>query len=348
MMNRRSPNFGLGLLILGCALSVHALRRRRPVGHSFRGQTVVITGGSRGLGFALASRFAAEGAHLVLLARTHHQLDQAAARLRHQGAASVLTIPCDIRDRAAIEAAVDEIVGNYPGIDVLVNNAGVIQVTPFEHAQLEDFADSLAVHFWAPLHFVRKCLPHFKRQGGARVINIASIGGRVAVPHLLPYCAGKFALAGLSDGLHAELARDGVIVTTVTPHLMRTGSHRNVTVRGKHGAEAILFAVASATALTAMNADRAAETIVEASRQGRAHVSPGWQGRAAQLTQALAPELAAAILAFSASHLLPRAAGLPGDLPRQSRDLDLGGITRVFATDEAIRFNQDIAPDERS
>ena len=88
-----------------------------------------------------------------------------------------------------------------------------------------------------------------KRRGGGRIINIASIGGKIAVPHLLPYVASKFALVGLSEGLRAELARDRIYVTTVSPGLMRTGSHLNALFKGQHKKEFALFSVANASPL---------------------------------------------------------------------------------------------------
>src|SRR5690606_6326655 len=133
-----------------------------------------------------------------------------------------------------VRAKVAAIARELGRIDALVNNAGVIQMMPFDHAHDEDFADSLDTHFWGPLRMTRACLPYLAEHGGGRIVNITSIGGRVAVPHLLPYVAGKFAAVGLSEGLHAELAGRGISVTTVTPHLMRTGSHRNVVLRGRH------------------------------------------------------------------------------------------------------------------
>ena len=313
---------------------------------SFKGRSVVITGGSRGLGLALARRFAAEGARLALLARSPDQLVLARRELSERGA-DVLALRCDIRDRTAVDAAVKEILRQFGAIDVLVNNAGVIQVTPFEHARLEDFRDSLDTHFWGPLYLIRACLPLLEHGGRGRIVNIASIGGRVAVPHLMPYTVGKFALVGFSEALRAELAHHGVRVTTVTPHLMRTGSHRNVLVRGQHEKEATWFALGTATGLTAINADRAARQIVEAARAGRSSVSPGWMGRAAVLAHAIAPGLASALAAAAVRFVLPSPSTSPsGALGFDSHEVDLGRRARWFARDVLDRFNQRPAEDE--
>ena len=161
------------------------------------------------------------------------------------------------------------------------------------------------------------------------------------MPHLLPYSAGKFALVALSEGLAAELGKDGITVTTATPGLMRTGSHRNVVVRGRHRAEARLFGAMSATSLTSMRADRAARLVLDAVRRGRSSVSPGWQARVLHLASVLTPELTSAILATVANHLLPRPSSAPGaGVARESRDLDLGLIAALFPTRAAAMFNQ--------
>ncbi len=101
---------------------------------------------------------------------------------------------------------------------MLINNAGIIQVGPLDHMKLADYEDAMATHFWGPLYMIVAALPSHAPTGrGGRVVNISSIGGRIAVPHLVPYSASKFALVGLSDGLRVELARDNIVVTTVCP-----------------------------------------------------------------------------------------------------------------------------------
>ena len=205
---------GLGVLAAGL---IARIGRQRRV-YSFRNRSVVITGGARGFGFALARRLAREGARLSLVARTRSELERARFQLQARGA-DVAIFECDVRDETAVRHAIEQVVGQRGRLDVLVNNAGVIQMTPFEHATIEDFEASLATHFWGPLFCIRACLPHLRRSRG-RILNIASMRGRVSVPHLVPYCVGKLAAVALSEGLHAELARDGIVVTTACPGLM--------------------------------------------------------------------------------------------------------------------------------
>ena len=320
------------------------LIRRRPR-ESFRGKTVVITGGSRGLGFALARVFAAEGADLTLLARSPDQLYAAAARLQAEAGVHPRVVVCDVREENQVRAAISTVVAQTGRIDVLINNAGVISVMPFAHAQPEDFRDSLETHFWGPYYLTRACLPYLKRQSG-RIVNIASIGGRVAVPHLLPYTVGKFALVGLSEGLHAELAASGVSVTTVAPHLMQTGSHRNVLVRGRHKDEATWFALGTSTRLLALDAHRAARAIVGAARARRASLVLGWPAKAAVLANALAPEFTAAAGATAARLLPASTRPSAGDIARWSSDVSVGRVARLFPSKAARDLNQRLAADE--
>jgi NAD(P)-dependent dehydrogenase (short-subunit alcohol dehydrogenase family) len=128
-----------------------------------------------------------------------------------------MIVRCDVRRRADVRAAVDQILERWAGIDVLINNAGVIQVGPLEHMTEEDFANAMATHFWGPLHLMFEIVPAMRRRGFGRIVNITSIGGRLAVPHLAPYTASKFALVGLSDAVRTELDQYGIRVTTVVP-----------------------------------------------------------------------------------------------------------------------------------
>jgi NAD(P)-dependent dehydrogenase (short-subunit alcohol dehydrogenase family) len=330
----------------GTVATVAIRRHRARNRYDFSGRTVVITGGARGLGFALASEFARAGARLVLLSRHLDELNRATQRLTPL-ARSVDVFDCDVREPRSVNDVIERVALLRGRVDVLVNNAGVIQMMPFEHTPDSDFDDSLRTHFWGPLHLIRACLPHMPTH--SRIVNIASIGGRIAVPHLLPYCVGKFALVGLSEGLRAELSKQHIVVTTVTPGLMRTGSHRNVIVRGQHRREAAWFAALTATPITSMNAERAARQILNACRRGDATVTPGWQAKAATIVNAVAPGVLAACMALAVKTVLPSPAeSEAGDDARYSRDLDLGPLARVLPTPAAVRLNQTPAADELS
>jgi NAD(P)-dependent dehydrogenase (short-subunit alcohol dehydrogenase family) len=160
---------------LGAAALTRFTRSRRM--YSFSGKVVVITGGSRGLGLVLARQWVARGARVVLLARDEAELRRAEADLKARGG-NALGIPCDVTDRRQIEDAIRQAALHFGGLDVVVNNAGMIQVGPLEHMKAHDFEEAMAVHFFGPLHAILAALPYMKQRGGGRIVNIASIGGK--------------------------------------------------------------------------------------------------------------------------------------------------------------------------
>jgi short-subunit dehydrogenase len=336
---RSTTRLGLGLAALALGLAIGRQALRAGARYSFRNRTVVITGGSRGLGLELARQLADEGARLWLVARSPQALQEAAEELRTRGG-FVETVAADIRHEDDIDRVVERVLRAGDVVDVLINNAGVIEVGPFEHAQIEDFEDSLATHFWAPLHLIRKLLPHLRREGEGRIVNISSIGGRVAVPHLSAYAAGKFALTGLSETLRAELVKSGIYVTTVTPGLMRTGSYVNVRLRGQHADEFRWFAAMAATPLTSMSTRRAASQILDAVRHKRALVAPGWQSRVAQVAAAVAPNTTSGIEA-----MVDRVLPAPTDSPaaheaRVAAEVDPGAVKNLLSESTRRNYRQ--------
>lgn len=282
--------------------------------YHFRGRSVLITGGSRGLGLVLARELAMEGARLTIVARDADELAGAANELRATGA-EVLAVPCDVTDAEQVERAVEAAVAHHGGLDVLVNNAGAIQVGPAENMGVEDLKESLDVHLWAAVHTTRAALPHLSRHRDGRIVNVASIGGKLAVPHLLPYSVGKFALVGFSEGLRHEVRRYGVRVTTVCPGLMRTGSHLRAEMKGQHEKEYGWFATLASSPLTSIDARCAARQIVEACRRADAELVIGTQARLALIANALCPNVVSDGLGWVA-RALPAPAGPRGDVPR--------------------------------
>ena len=254
----------LALLVGGVMLLLRLMRGRAAV--DFRGRTVLISGGSRGLGLNIARQLAGEGANLVLIARDENELADAQKELEGMGA-KVLTIHGDVTVKADCESAVKAASERFGSLDALVNNAGVIQIGPMEHMDDEDFKSAIDLHIWAPLHLSRAALPYLKRGRVGRIANIASFGGLVAVPHMAPYAASKFGLVGLSDAMRHEVAKDGVRVTTVCPGIIRTGSHVQAKFKGHQKAEYKMFKLGAVSPL-AVNATTAAKLIVDAMRYG--------------------------------------------------------------------------------
>ncbi len=276
--------------------------------YDLKDKTVLITGGSRGLGLVMAREFAREGARLVLCARDEQELDQARLDLEKLGA-EVMTARCDVTNRHDVMAIVANIYTRFGSIDVLINNAGVIQVGPLEVMTHDDFELAMQAHFWGPLNTIMAVLPSMREKRTGRIVNISSIGGKVSVPHLVPYSASKFALVGLSKGLRAELMKDGIKVTTVCPGLMRTGSPRNADFKGKHQFEYAWFSISDAMPLLTVSAENAARQIVSACKRGQAELVISVPAKIAVLFDALFPEAMSQMLAL-ANGLLPKAGGV--------------------------------------
>jgi NAD(P)-dependent dehydrogenase (short-subunit alcohol dehydrogenase family) len=290
------------------ALAVARSLYRRSKEYDLEGKCVLVTGGSRGLGLVLAREFAEEGARVAICARDNQELERARLDLSARGA-EVFAFPCDVTDRAQVAELIEVVTRRFGRIDVLVNNAGVIQVGPLEEMTLEDFEQAMAVHFWGPLYTTLAVLPRMRARRDGHIVNVSSIGGKVAVPHLLPYSASKFALAGLTDGLRAELAKDNITVTSIIPGLMRTGSPRNATFKGRHRDEYAWFSISDAMPVTSIQAERAARQIVTACKRGQAELIITTQAVLAVKFRALFPEATADMLAL-ANRLLPGPGGI--------------------------------------
>ncbi len=317
MRNDQKFIVGLAAAVSAAVVGARLARGRRAI--DFGGRGVVITGGSRGLGLVLARKLAAQGARLALIARDERELDRAKRLLEEEHGAQVLVLRCDVRSQTEVRDAVARILEEWRTVDVLINNAGVIQVGPLEHMQHEDFENAMATHFWGPLNLMLEILPAMRRRGFGRIVNISSIGGRIAVPHLAPYSASKFALTGLSDGVRAELAPHGILVTTVSPGLMRTGSPMNAQMKGQHEAEYAWFAISDSLPGMSISAERAADQILSACAHGDPELTITVQARAAAMLNQLAPTLTARLTAL-ASRLLPGPTGPEGNQSRRGRD----------------------------
>jgi NAD(P)-dependent dehydrogenase (short-subunit alcohol dehydrogenase family) len=295
---------------LGVALAMRE-RARAASTISLRRRSVFITGGSRGLGLLLAREFGREGARVAICARDGQELERARRRLEADGVVAD-PIVCDVRDRHAVERTVDEVMRRFGGLDILVNNAGIIQVGPVAALDVQDFEDAMAVNFWGMVYTTLAVLPEMRRRRRGRIVNITSIGGKVSVPHLLPYGASKFAAVGFSEGLRAELAADGVRVITIAPGLMRTGSYLNAWFKGDAGAEARWFGLGATLPGVSMSAERAARQIVRATRRGDTERVLSVPAAALSRVHGLLPALTIEALTLANRLILPRAAAAAG------------------------------------
>jgi short-subunit dehydrogenase len=289
---------------VGAAFAMRTLIRSVRSFH-MKDRVVVIAGGSRGLGLVLARQLAAQGAKIALLSRDELKLREAARQLDAFDT-EVSYHVCDIRNEAQVQSTVASVLARFGKIDVLINDAGIIQVGPLDTMTPEDFKNAMETHFYGPLYLTMTVLPHMRKQKFGRIANISSIGGKIAVPHLLPYDASKFALVGLSEGLRAELMKDNVLVTTVCPGMMRTGSHINAEFKGNNRGEFAWFSIGNSLPVTSVSAEKAARQIIDAIRRGDAELIISIQAQAAAKFNALFPGLTADLLGL-VNMLLPRA-----------------------------------------
>ncbi|WP_240529592.1 SDR family NAD(P)-dependent oxidoreductase [Streptomyces mangrovisoli] len=306
------------------------------------GLSALVTGGSRGLGLLLSARLARRGCQVTLAARDADELRRGAAWAEERTGKKFSTAVCDVRDRDAVESVVRETQARHGGLDVVVANAGVIQVAPVASLGAETFEDAMATIFGGTVNTAMAALPRLRASAaGGRLCLIGSVGGLLAVPHLLPYSCAKAAVGALGEGLRAETAENDVTVTTVHPGLMRTGSHLQAEFGGRSSREFAWFSALSGTPVVSMDADRAAERIVRALERRRTRLVLTPAARAASVAHGVAPATVTRLSGFAA-RLLPPPPAVPGEAAdgfeqsggfEQGHDLDQGRvIDRTAAT----------------
>ena len=265
-----SRNWKFLATIAGITVVGELLQRRKII--DLEGKVVLITGSSRGFGLAMAEEFALAGAKLVLCARDKEELTRIRGPIAEFGT-RVLTLPCDVSNPEQVQHCVEQATAHFGQIDILVNNAGIITAGPWQTLTRHDFEESMNIMFWGIYNMTMAVLPQMIARKSGRIVNITSIGGKVSVPHLLAYSSAKFAAVGFSEGLHAELAKDGIVVTTVAPGLMRTGSQVNAIIKGEqHRTEYALFTLLDTLPASSISVRRAAKQVVHATRRGSAEL----------------------------------------------------------------------------
>ena len=305
----------------GAAVTAAAVRavvrgRRR---YDLAGKAALVMGGSRGLGLVIARQLADAGARVAICARDGDELARARHDLARHTSGDVMAVACDVTDVDQINETVDAVARHFGGLNVLVNNAATIQVGPAQEMLPADYETAMRTIFWSALHATRAALPHLRRQGGGRVANVASIGGKIAVPHLLPYSAAKFALVGLGEGLRAELLRENIYVTTVCPGLIRTGSPPNADYKGRADEEYAWFSASDVMPGQSASGERVAAKLLDAVRHGDAEVSVPLAATLPILLHGIAPGVTAELMAV-ANRFLPKPGGI-GTASAKGRDV---------------------------
>lgn len=304
-----STKLALGILA-GAGISYGArrwIRSKRRI--ELAGRVVVITGASSGLGLLLARHAARRGARLALVARDAEALEQVALDLIAEGAPEALPIAADVTDRGRVDAMVAQVIDRYGRIDVLINNAGIMMVGPLESWTTDDVRRVVDTNFWGAVHCTMAALPAMRAQGGGRIGNVVSIGGKVAAPHMLPYTAGKFALTGFTKALYPELANANIYVTGLYPGPIRTGGHTHAYFKGDRDAEYAWFAAGDVNPLTATSAHRIADGFLESICNGDPEAPVRLPARLQPVLDAIAPSWSAELNALI-ERAMPRAGSL--------------------------------------
>jgi short-subunit dehydrogenase len=297
----KKKTLSTGLALAAAGLYYSSLLKEK----NFHGQSVLITGGSRGLGLSLAWNFLDRGAQSVtLLARDRAELNRAhGILLQSFPLANIFVQVCDVTEPKELSAAFDYAEASMGMIDILVNNAGAMLVAPFTSTNKEDYEALMKIHLYAVVHATQLVLPHFERKGSGQILNICSMGGKVAVPHMLAYDASKFALAGFSQGVSAELAPYNIRVTTAFPLPMRTGSPIQAVFKGDHEKEFKWFETIDNLPLLSIGADEAAKKILDGLSDGKTEVLLAPVAKVRNIFAAIFPETFNRFMAFVAGRL---------------------------------------------
>jgi NAD(P)-dependent dehydrogenase (short-subunit alcohol dehydrogenase family) len=254
---------------------------------------------------------------------------------------------CDVRDHALVEEQVARVEDELGPIEVAVHVAGVIQIGPLDSLTRQHFEEAIDTMQWGPINLALAVVPGMRARGRGRIGTIASIGGLVSVPHLLPYCTAKFGAVGFSTGLRAELAGTGVTATTVAPGLMRTGSHLRAEFTGDQPADYAWFAPGASLPLVSMDAERAAVRIVRGILRGRSVVILTPLAKVGARVEGVAPATTAAAMSVLA-RLLPDGPGRPtetveGRVARRRLRSPLVERLTVWGNRAAARNNEEPA-----
>ena len=329
-----------GIAMWLCGLPLDRWWRERS--YDLNNKTILMTGGSRGLGLVMARQLIQQGARLAICARDEAELERARHELVDQRDGQVLALPCDVTDQAQVEQLVQQVRDRFGAIDILINNAGTDIVGPMDTLTLQDYDDAMKLHFWAPLYTTYAVLPEMRQQREGRIVNVSSIGGKVVSPHMVAYCASKFALTGFSEAMRTELAQEGITVTTVCPGFIRTGVVDHVIVKGQNRKEFAWFSISDSLPLISTSAENVARQTIAALRRGDAEIVislPAWL--TARL-YGLFPGLTTNLLSLS-NRLLPKTGGIGQEraLGRDSHSF-WSPSWLTFLSNRAARRNNEI------
>lgn len=252
-------------------------------------RTAVVTGAASGIGRAVAVSLARRGCHLALADINEAGLSETVGLLQAPPGLRVSTYRLDVSDRAAIAAFPARVLADHPGVDLLVNNAGVALGGTFEQVSEEDFEWLFSINFWGVVRMTRAFLPHLRKSDDARIVNLSSVFGLVAPPGQTAYAASKFAVRGFSEALRHELARSPVGVTVIHPGGVATSIADSARIPSGVSQEDIERRRAVTKKYLWQPAAKAGEAIVRGVEQRKPRVLVGMDAVAMSVFERLAP-----------------------------------------------------------
>ncbi|NII10250.1 SDR family oxidoreductase [Oleiagrimonas sp. C23AA] len=189
--------------------------------NNIENKVIVITGASSGLGAAAARRLSEQGATVVLAARRAERLQSLVKELEANGG-KALALATDVTDREQVQKLIDTAVETYGQVDVLLNNAGLMPLAPMERLKVEEWEQMLDVNLKGTLYGIAAALPHMKERKSGQIINVSSVYGHKVAPGAAVYCATKFAVRALSEGLRQEVKPYNIRTTVISPGAVDT------------------------------------------------------------------------------------------------------------------------------
>ncbi len=244
---------------------------------SYQGLTAVVTGASSGIGRALALRLASEGARVALVARRRAELEAVASQI----GGDALVLPCDVADRAQVDAAAAEAIARFGAVDLLVNNAGYGHHRRFLDWNVDDMERMMRVNYIGALYWTKALLPQMVERKRGWLVFVSSVAGKIGVPLESAYAATKFAMLGLAEGLSIELEDAGVHVLSVCPGTVRTDFFD----------EEALATMPPASRRLMIEPEEVAGATIEALRSGKREITVPRRLGVAYVVKALAPGL---------------------------------------------------------
>jgi NAD(P)-dependent dehydrogenase (short-subunit alcohol dehydrogenase family) len=199
---------------------------------SLRGQVAVVTGGSRGIGLAIARALVAEGVQVVVTGKDAAHLSAAKPAIEAAGPGAVETLQADVRSGADMHRAIDAAVARFGGLDILINNAGIGIFASVSTMTPEQWSDVIDTNLTGVFHACRAALPHLRRRGGGFIINIGSLAGKNPFADAAAYCASKAGLNAFSEALMQEVRYDNIRVSCVLPGSVSTAFSSGDETRG--------------------------------------------------------------------------------------------------------------------